>query len=99
MNIGGIVPRIEEVKHKAIASDADLNSVEELTIEVAYKIIHKLDSMLENIDEDSSMSIQDLKDITSMSKDVYLFVNKHTLLKGGGDASEGLGTFLSRLKA
>ena len=71
----------------------DDEDIAEMTEELAVTILDKLTKLMDN----EEMSIIDLKDVTSMFKDVGAFVHKSS--GATQSSSKGLETFISRLKA
>ena len=100
MNISGIAPTIVEDAETSVDTDADFIANKGLT--VAKSLIGALEDMLNNT-EVGGINVQDLKDITSMLKDVFVMIEKYDKQVGGGRSSEsvddGLALFLSRRKA
>ena len=66
-----------------------------MTNDIAIAILDRLTLALG--DTDKQLTVLDLKDITSMFKEVGAYVQKNN--SAGASTSKGLASFLSRLKA
>jgi len=78
----------------APTEEGEVVALEAMSEDIAREVLGKLTTLLKSDD----LNIQDLKDITTMSKDVSGYLQKANGAKPRS-SDAGLGSFLSRLKA